>query len=592
MPPPSGSTPTLLLPYPVPNDPVDVPRDIKALADKLDSSLGGGGSGGGGVLKAAPVLDVGVTGQVRAGRQLALADFTDLGLSAPAGLWNLSNLTDASGNGRSLSNRNAVTFAAGINGTAATAAQFRGASGTPANDPALYIADTGAADPFRIQTGSWGCWFRTAKRATLQYILTKLNTAAAPGGRSYNIYTDATSNTAVARADTDGANANLWQATGATDVCDDRWHFVVATFDGSPLRLYVDGVLEAVGMPFGSPGGTIFGSNAPLNIGAWGADGSVAAGNGPHFGRVDEAFITADVLSEDQIRVLYAARIPHALGTVPRSATLTVNRRRKGAALAPADFTTTPLRLYNLGGAGINYDTDLGSNGVPLTAQGGATSYVSGADGVPGAYSFPGNASFSATDAGLPAALAARSYGCWFKTLQTTPSQTVLAWGTVNTGDSRVGVATGGTVFSTSGADNIGVTPPTPFVADGQWHQVIVTEDNAAADGVRRKLYLDGRLVGISTVMNSTVLVGANSFRVGATSTGTNPITGQIDGAFVTGYALDAAEIARLYAKNSQGLGASPKNAGDHVERMDATAVYFIGDTLESQHQIDLGVAS
>jgi hypothetical protein len=147
-------------------------------------------------------------------------------------------------------------------------------------------------------------------------------------------------------------------------------------------------------------------------------------------------------------------------------------------------------------------------------------------------------------------------------------------------------------VFSTSGADNIGVTPPTPFVADGQWHQVIVTEDNAAADGVRRKLYLDGRLVGISTVMNSTVLVGANSFRVGATSTGTNPITGQIDGAFVTGYALTAADIATLYAKSSQGLGASPKNAGDHVERMDATAVYFIGDTLESQHQIDLGVAS
>lgn len=36
MPPPSGSTPILGLPYPVPNDAVDVPRDIKALADKLD----------------------------------------------------------------------------------------------------------------------------------------------------------------------------------------------------------------------------------------------------------------------------------------------------------------------------------------------------------------------------------------------------------------------------------------------------------------------------------------------------------------------------------------------------------------------------
>jgi len=33
---PSGTTPVLALPYPTPDDNVDVPRDIKALADKLD----------------------------------------------------------------------------------------------------------------------------------------------------------------------------------------------------------------------------------------------------------------------------------------------------------------------------------------------------------------------------------------------------------------------------------------------------------------------------------------------------------------------------------------------------------------------------
>lgn len=36
---PSGSTPKLLLPYPIDDDNVDVPRDIKALADKLDGTL-------------------------------------------------------------------------------------------------------------------------------------------------------------------------------------------------------------------------------------------------------------------------------------------------------------------------------------------------------------------------------------------------------------------------------------------------------------------------------------------------------------------------------------------------------------------------
>ena len=103
------------------------------------------------VLTGARVLDVGVVNQVRAGRQLTLADFTNLGLSAPAGLWNLSNLTDVSGNGRTLVNKGSVPFATGINGAASTAAQFSGNTGQ-----ALYIADTGAADPFRIKTGSLG----------------------------------------------------------------------------------------------------------------------------------------------------------------------------------------------------------------------------------------------------------------------------------------------------------------------------------------------------------------------------------------------------------------------------------------------------
>ena len=37
MPAPSGATPRLGLPYPTPDDNVDVPRDIKALADKIDA---------------------------------------------------------------------------------------------------------------------------------------------------------------------------------------------------------------------------------------------------------------------------------------------------------------------------------------------------------------------------------------------------------------------------------------------------------------------------------------------------------------------------------------------------------------------------
>src|SRR5215467_6914469 len=78
--------------------------DIRAYLNSLPS---GGGGGGGGALTvvSAQVLEVGQPNQIKAGRQLALSDFTSLGLSAPRGLWNLSDLSDASGNARALTNK-------------------------------------------------------------------------------------------------------------------------------------------------------------------------------------------------------------------------------------------------------------------------------------------------------------------------------------------------------------------------------------------------------------------------------------------------------------------------------------------------------
>ena len=106
------------------------------------------------------------------------------------------------------------------------------------------------------------------------------------------------------------------------------------------------------------------------------------------------------------------------------------------------------------------------------------------------AFNFNGAQALVGTDAGLPSGLATRSYGFWFKTTNTVGIN-VMAWGqTPGTNDVRVFIAAGGYLVVYSGTDSIG----SPFVADGQWHHIIVTEDNAAADGVRRKGYLDGRL--------------------------------------------------------------------------------------------------
>jgi hypothetical protein len=563
------NTPILQLPYPASTDTADVPRDVQALAVKLDAVVPA--QAGKTAVVSSLVGDVGLVGQVRAGRQLAASDFTTLGLSAPRGLWNLSDLTDASGNARNLTNKGGVSFSPGINGLSATAAQFSGST-----SQALYIADTGAADPFRIGTGSWGCWFRTAKRGVSQTVVSKWGTAGL-----FILYVNST-NAAATGITTDGnpAGGNVFLAGGVSDVADDRWHFAVGTTDGTQVRLYVDGTLESA-----LSAGVMYTATAPaLNVGANAADAGTAAGS-PHYGRVDEAFVTADVLTEDQVRSLYAARLVHTLGAQPKTVSLSVRRQRRGAALATTDFSTGPLRLYNLTAGSL---ADQGSNNTPVVYISGGAGAIAGADGVyQNALGFSAG-QVGATDAGLPSALLARSYGCWFKTTTLGGgSSALLAWGTITTADTRAFIVSQGQIYAASAADNI----IGPYVVDGQWHFLAVTEDNAAGDGVRRKMYLDGRLVGGSTVLSSTTLAGANRFRIGASSDGTNPFTGQIDGAFVTGYAMTTDEVLRLYAKASQTMPASPKNSGDHVEGYDSGSVLVVADTLDAQHYIDLTLA-
>jgi hypothetical protein len=531
------------------------------------------GAGSGSAGAALPILDVGTAGQIRAGRALTVADFTALGLSQPRGLWNLSDLSNLGSDGRALANKGAVGFASGINGAANTAAQFTGST-----SQALYIADSGAADPYRIATGSFGCWFRTAKRAGTQVVFGKWGAAA--GSFSWLLEASSAAGAiATGAISVDGSAALV--ANGVTDVCDDRWHFALVTFDGSALRLYVDGVTEAVV----NAAGPIFGASGPLNVGANAADGATAAAN-PHFGRVDEAFVTADVLSDDQVRLLYAAKIAHGLGVVPTDLRVNVHRRRKGGAFAVGDFTAQPLRLHNFAAGAL---TDAGSNNTPVVNAGTAPVGVAGADGTVGngfSVGATATAHLMATDAGLPAALAARTYGGWLKT--TSQNGGVIGWGLTNSAADVRMVLNSGLLVIVNGAD----VSSGPYAPDGQWHFAVAVEDNAAIDGVKRKLYMDGRLVATSTVMTAVTLAGANAFQIGANPNGTTPLAGQIDGAFVCAYAMAQDEILRLYAKGGQDLGVSPKNAGDHIERATATDLLVIFDTLESQNTVDVGVAA
>lgn len=519
------------------------------------------------VLSAAPVLEIGQVGQIRAGRQLSPSDFTNMGLNAPVGLWNLSNANDSSGNARNLSNKGTVPFTSGINGAATTAAQFVGSTGQ-----VLYIPDTGAADPFRLKTGSIGCWFRTGRRGVSQAMMGKWDENVA--GRRGISFLVSTTNTAALSLSADGALGTVVSIAGVTDLADDRWHFVVGTWDGSKLRLYVDGVLEGGPTTFNGP---LFGSVAPFTIGGLTGD-SVTATAYVFYGRVDEAFMTMDVLSLEEIRNLMSASIPHALGAVPSSIRTAVRRKRRGAALATTDFPAQPLRLYNFTNGNL---IDQGSQNVPLTLTAGVNTDIAGADGASlgGGKYLNGSSAFKSSDAGLPSALTPRSYGVWFK-ITVAGNFQMMAWGGATTGCIlRTNVS--GMLGSDNGTDLLGFRV---VVTDGVWHHAVVVEDNAAADGAKRKLYLDGKLSDITLVMQSVTLLGANGFRIGDTW------QGSLSRPFVYGGVLTADQVRALYNVGSQALAPKPRDEADYVEAVELSRLLGIFNAVEGSDALDLAV--
>lgn len=527
-------------------------------------------------LDAAPVLDVGLSGQVRAGRQLAVADFTTLlGLSTPVGLFNLGDLTNL-GSGGNLVNKGTVAFGPGITGAATEAAIFTGSSAK-----ALYVADTGGSDPFRIRTGSWGCWFKTAKFGSTQSVMAKKQGA---GNSSFAL--QASNSGATAWVSVDGTNLISATATVTPKVINDRWHFAVATWDGATLALYMNGALAATAKGTGP----IFSGTAPVNIGGYGADGGTVASE-PHFGRADEAFITADVLSPDQVRLLYAVKVPHDLGIAPEHLGMAVIRRRKGGPLLSADFPAQPVRLHNFTAAAL---TDQGSGAVSLTNNNAAVS-VAGADGAEaGAFGFVAASTqyLSSTDTGLPTGATTRTFGCWFKVAAAAANfQPLIGYGTQAAGPTLGISSSSGTLrlLDGGGGYDTGID-----VCDGRWHFAAAVSDNSAADGVKIKIYLDDGLVySVTFTQGTATLIGAGGFRIGRSlEATTNYLNGAVDGAFVAASAYTSHEIAALYAKGCLPLPASPKNPGDHIEAKTATDLYLVCDTLQTQHQIDLRVAA
>lgn len=107
------------------------------------------------------------------------------------------------------------------------------------------------------------------------------------------------------RADTvyvafDGLSPNF-DLFGTKDVNDGKWHHVAATYDGSTISIYVDGVLDTST----NATGTIVGNDQPIDIGS---DSQPPPGHNYTFtGELDEVSIYNRALTSCEIQEIYSA---------------------------------------------------------------------------------------------------------------------------------------------------------------------------------------------------------------------------------------------------------------------------------------------
>lgn len=98
----------------------------------------------------------------------------------------------------------------------------------------------------------------------------------------------------------DGTSAEV--ATGATTITDNAWHLVTGTYDGTTIRVYVDGVEDGMQASTKTPTPT----TEKLQIGA---DEEESPGTKNFGGRITDVRIYARVLSAGEVRALHNARV-------------------------------------------------------------------------------------------------------------------------------------------------------------------------------------------------------------------------------------------------------------------------------------------
>jgi len=182
-------------------------------------------------------------------------------------------------------------------GASATNCSFvAGISGTGlAFDGADDYVDLGSSAPGFASAATLSAWIRTNSTADVMNIVSRWT--ATSGKRGPRIIVS--SGLLSFQATTDGEVTTAYGLTGLRRVSDGKWHHVAATYDGSQIRLYVDGALDNSAE---ARKGILYSGSGNLVLGRQGTD-SVQYFNGT----IDEAAVYNRSLSASEVFDHYAS---------------------------------------------------------------------------------------------------------------------------------------------------------------------------------------------------------------------------------------------------------------------------------------------
>jgi len=394
---------------------------------------------------------------------------------------------------------------------------------------------------FNLQPYSVSCWFNTHDIANYKYIWSA-STSTSDG------FLEITSSAKLHFYFYD-SSATLKEVTSTTTLSANTWYHAVALWDGSNIKLYLNGSLE------GSDTATSMRSfNAGyFSIGALGT-------SFPFKGKIDQFRVFTKALSSSEVSTLYAETASTAESLDPLSEDTTDTLQVLGDSSCIATYRFE------------NDETDLSGS---YDGTGTEIQYAAGRYGQ--AASFNGSSSgIDLPNLGISGSQS-RTVSFWFN-LNTTPSGTeqLYSQGTNNlkeafniqlTSSAKVQVSYAGREWDSTTA-----------LSTGQWYHILVTYNGGNIEtSSNTEIYINGTeetLVSGGGSSTGSASTSNTSYSLGyRTNISTLYVDGKIDQVRIFNKAISASEVTTLYQENS--LVASYRfegNANDDTRNYDGTA--------------------